>query len=294
MTTKRRGRFAPRWKEGLALTTTVVMAIGVLASAGCFASSDSQDDEPPAAPRGVVSISGDGEVILRWYPNGERDLAGYEVWRSDNPHDNYEKIATVSQNVTEYRDRDVRNGKTYYYAVLAFDEGGNKSDFNPDLVEDTPRPEGFGVTLYNYRLNPNRAGFAFANASAGAIPRDRNGDDLLDRDVDVFFGFDDEVNIAYLYSDHDDLFMQDLGYHEDMNDVDVAPTKGYTTVSVEMLEGHVYAFYTPDGHYAKIRVRRVSPDSVTFDWAYQLQRDNTDLAPSLRVGTVTRGRPRPR
>lgn len=270
---------------GVLLALTVTLA-------GC--ASDQNDDEPPAAPRGVLSISGDGKVILHWYPNGERDLAGYEVWRSNNPRDNYRKIATLSPHVTEYVDKDVRNGVTYFYAVIAFDEKGNQSEFSPEIVEDTPRPEGSNVTLQNYQINPNRAGFTFSRASRGAVPWDRDDDGFLDRDVDVFFGYDEEVNIPYLYSDHEDMFMQDLGYHDDFAEVDAAPVKGYTIISVEMLEGHVYAFYTPDGHYAKIRVKRVSPEAVTFDWAYQEQRDNPDLAPSRFLGTISRGRPRPR
>lgn len=273
-----------------ALGTLFVVAVGV---AGCTVN-DRTDDEPPAAPRGVFSMSGDGEVTIRWYPNGERDLAGYEVWRSNTARDNYRKIAVLPPHVTEYVDKDVRNGITYFYAVLAFDEDGNQSDFSPEIVEDTPRPEGYNVTLQNYRINPNRAGFTFSRAARGAVPWDRDGDGLLDRDVDVFFGYDEEVNIPYLYSDHEDMFMQDLGYHDDFAEADVAPVKGYTTISVEMLEGHVYAFYTPDRHYAKIWVRRVSPESLTFDWAYQEQRDNADLAPSRLLGTVTRGRPRSR
>ncbi|MBM3214500.1 fibronectin type III domain-containing protein [Candidatus Poribacteria bacterium] len=282
------------WRQGvvsgwIALGLTIL--IGFVGT-GCFVDvTDEGDDEAPAAPRGVYSVSGDNEVIIRWYANGEKDLDGYEVWRSRDAREDYRRIATVDSHVTEYVDRDVRNGTTYFYAVLAFDRSGHSSAFSPETVEDTPRPEGFSVTLSNFRLNPSRSGFSFSRANSGATHWDRNGDDLLDRDLDVFFGFDTEVNIAYLYSDHDDLFMQDLGYREDMTDVDVAPVRGYTTIATEMLEGHAYAFYTPDGHYAKIRVRRVSEEALTFDWAYQLQRDNTDLAPGIAPASVTRGRP---
>ena len=46
--------------------------------------------------------------------------------------------------------------------------------------------------------------------------------------------------------------MQDLGYHENFDDVDVVPEIGYTTLFVEAIEGHIYALYTPDGNFAKI------------------------------------------
>ena len=38
-------------------------------------------------------------------------------------------------------------------------------------------------------------------------------------------------------------------------------------------------FYTPDGNYAKIRTTAVSDSYVTFDWAYQIDLNNPELAP---------------
>ena len=246
---------------------------------------------PPARPRGVSSISGDGEVTVVWFANEEPNLAGYEIWRSLEAQSGYGKLATLGPSATTYTDDDVVNGRTYYYALLAFDDGGNESDLSPELVEDTPRPEGSSVTLANYRINPGRSGFTFSEAKNGPRDWDRDVNGLLDRDVDVFFGFDTEVNVPYIYSDHEDMFMQDVGYHDDMDAVDVAPMRGFTIIAVEMLEGHVYAFYTPDARYAKIRTTQVSELSVTFDWAIQLQQNNPDLAPSRHPNLVTRGQP---
>ena len=76
--------------------------------------------------------------------------------------------------------------------------------------------------------------------------------------------------------------MQDLGYHEDFEAVDVVPEFGYTTLFVELIEGHIYAIYTPDGNFAKIRVRELYDDAVIFDWAYQTDPENVQLAPSLK------------
>ncbi|MFQ6043718.1 MAG: hypothetical protein ACE5PV_22930, partial [Candidatus Poribacteria bacterium] len=78
---------------------------------------------------------------------------------------------------------------------------------------------------------------------------------------------------------------QDMGYRDSMDDLDEAPLYdlGYTELFVELLEGHVYAFNTPDGNYAKIRVVDVSDVSVTFDWAYQIDPDNPELAPPLSL-----------
>ncbi|MDA1191878.1 MAG: fibronectin type III domain-containing protein [Candidatus Poribacteria bacterium] len=277
-------------RNGMLAAAFSAMLVG---SFGCLVdvNEDDNDDFPPAAPRGVTSISGDETVKVVWYANQEHDLAGYEIWRSEQRNSGYRKLTTVSPFATDYDDRDVENGRTYFYGVLAFDDDGNESELSPETVEDTPRPEGRDLTLFDFRFRAERSGLTFADALRGAVDWDRDGDDFLDRDVDIYYGFDGERGTTYIYSDHEDLFMQDLGFHSRMDEVDVAPSEGYTIFSVEALPGHVYAFFTPDGHYAKIRVSRVNPDEITFDWAYQLQRENTDLAPSKRLIPITRGIP---
>ena len=39
------------------------------------------DTFPPAAPKGLTAIAGEGSVNLLWEANGEADLAGYRVLR---------------------------------------------------------------------------------------------------------------------------------------------------------------------------------------------------------------------
>lgn len=73
--------------------------------------------------------------------------------------------------------------------------------------------------------------------------------------------------------------MQDMGYHEYFDEIDVSPVRGFTTEFVELIEGHVYALLTPDGNFAKIHVIAVSESALTFDWAYQIDTGNAQLAP---------------
>ena len=266
------------------LLTFCLIPIILFAIYGCEVNTDScdrrvvtePDTTPPAIPRGVYSITGDEEVIIEWFPNGEYDLAGYRVWRSGDNVD-FEKIGELLPDNISFVDRNVKNGKTYYYAVTAFDYDGNESDLSPEFVDDTPRPEGRNITLKDYQLSPERSGFDFSRPVRGAIPWD-------DVDTDIYFGFDLDVNVSYMYSDNDTL-MQDMGYRDGMDDLDEAPLfdLGYTSLFVELLKGHVYAFNTPDGNYAKIRVIDVSDVSVTFDWAYQIDPDNPELAPPLSL-----------
>ena len=261
----------------------IIMFTVAIILQGCTFQSDEvvvSDNSAPAAPRGVYSVSGDEQVLVKWYPNQEKDLKGYVIYRSLKKNGDYKEIDTVGAKVTSYVDDNVTNGTTYYYAVSAFDYDGNESDLSPETVEDTPRPEGSGVKLIDYYINPDRSGFDFSEPDSGPQAYDK-------KSIDIYFGVDIEVSVPYIYTDND-IQMQDLGYTDSMDDVDVSPTKGFTTVFVEAIIGHTYAFLMPDGHYAKIRITDIYVDWVgndvqdawiKFDWAYQLQADNPDLAP---------------
>ena len=232
------------------------------------------NNQMPPAPVGVYSITSDKQVTLRWLDSGIENVASYQIWRSRQEFENYDLIGDIPRTKTEYIDRDVRNGETYYYAIVAVDNQGNASDLSYETVWDTPRPEGFDFTLWEASVYPWRSGCDLSKIQQGTIAWDA-------AETDIYFAFDEEVNIAYLNSDNDTL-MQDMGFHETMDDLDISPERGFTTLFVELIEGHIYALYTPDGNYAKIQVKKVSDSSVTFDWAYQLQRDNPQLAPAFK------------
>ena len=237
------------------------------------------DTEPPATPRGVRSITGDGQVIVEWFPNGEADLAGYNIWRDDDGNEEFDLLAEVSSDSSDadvdrlsFVDEEVINGRSYSYAISAVDYDGNESDLSPEQVLDTPRPSGNNITLNDFNLIPNRSGFDFSQPARGAI--------IWDSPVtDIYFGFDPESNIRYLYSDNL-TEMQDVGYHEYFDEVDVSPVQGFVTDFIELIGGHVYALLTPDGNFAKIHVIVVSDTAVTFDWAYQIDPGNPQLAPA--------------
>lgn len=261
-------------KELIAQFFCVILVITLT---GCYIDVDDDEDyidlEPPAVPRGVRTITGDEYVRIEWYPNAEFDLEGYTVWRSEDNKD-FESISDLPIGSIDFTDTDVRNGRTYYYAVSAYDSNGNESDLSPENAWDTPRPEGRNVTLDDYQLAPDRSGFDFSHPHKGTIAWDN-------RTTDVYFGLDTKVNITYLYSDNETA-MQDLGYQENFDDIDVVPEfVGYTTLFVELIEGHIYAIYTADGNFAKIHVRKLFDDAVIFDWAYQTDPENIQLAPAL-------------
>ena len=257
------------------ILTLLLVALILGSPSGCYIdTNDTFDNEPPAVPRGVRTITGDEQVIIEWYPNGEYDLAGYQVWRGRDGINFDVNLAEVSENTTRYIDTTPRNGETYYYAVSAYDVEGNESELSPEDAWDTPRPEGRNIVLDDYNIFPERSGFDFSRPEKGSVPWNTPA-------TDVYFGFDTRIGTPYLYSDND-THLQDLGYHENFESVDLVPEIGYTTFFVELIKGHVYAINTPSDNYAKIHVRELDQDAVVFDWAYQTEPENVQLAPSLK------------
>jgi hypothetical protein len=231
------------------------------------------DTEPPAVPRGVYSITGDEEVIVSWYANAENDLAGYRVYRGNSENGSYFHIATTGS--VQFVDRDVTNGRTYYYAVTAYDRDGNESELSYDLVFDTPRPEGYGVRLFDFNISPSVAGYDFATFRPQHYQAPA---------TDVYFEYHAAsgglfINIANLETD-----IQDMGYTESFDDIGYAPSDGWSPLGyVECIAGHTYVIWTDDDHYAKMRVNLVNTNYVEFDWAYQTDAGN----PELKVHVLT-------
>jgi len=225
------------------------------------------DTEPPAVPRGVTSTTGDEAVYLQWYPNSENDLNGYNVYRGFSATGYFDFLATVY--TPYFVDYDVNNGVTYYYAVTAFDDAENESDLSGELVYDTPRPEGSSM-LDNYITNPSSSGFDFSSEAVLAYN---------DGHTDIYYEFDTLYSIHYMNC-ADGTDIQDFGYTDDIDDINYAPEEGWSQLGwVELIQGHGYIVWTRDDHFAKFRIVDLGDGWCKFDWAYQVDEGNRELAP---------------
>ncbi|MGW1210122.1 putative Ig domain-containing protein [Streptomyces sp. NPDC002499] len=79
----------------------------------------------PTAPAGVTATGTDDSVTVAWLPSSWADT--YTVRRATRPEGPYEKIATGVVQPT-YRDRRVRQGRTYLYTVRATNSQGSSGD----------------------------------------------------------------------------------------------------------------------------------------------------------------------
>ena len=235
------------------------------------------DDQPPAVPTGVGSITGDGYVVVYWNPVYEEVLAGYGVYRSRYDEGPYRRIGTVGRDdETVFYDEDVINGLTYYYAVDAFDYSGNESELSYETVDDTPRPEGWDLYWFTVDYDASQAAIALLpDQGVVVVP-------YSDPWADYYLGVDDEglKRIVPIGANQ----IQDYGYTEHPDEVDEAPIDGWSQASdgVEVITGHTYILRTSDGYYGKVRVESLGPDWIIVYWALQVKRWSTELAPPAR------------
>ncbi|MGB8656373.1 MAG: hypothetical protein WCE90_01140 [Candidatus Zixiibacteriota bacterium] len=227
------------------------------------------DHTPPSRPKGLYSVTADQAVYLYWDENDEPDFKDYRVYRSVKTDGAYYRIAVTKK--AEFVDEDVQNGATYYYTVTARDENGNESDLSNE-VHDTSRPEGFNRTLYDRFYNPKSSGFDFSQAEVV---------DWEDSGADIYLEFDSGLGVFLICAAGNQVDIQDFGYTDKLDDVDWAPSEGWSKVGwVEVIKGHSYIVWTASDHYAKLRVGDISAnDHITFDWAYQIAPGNQELVP---------------
>ena len=265
------------------------MALGILLG-GC-SEKTTAPVIPPAAPRGLFSVTGDHEVTLVWLANTEADLAGYRIYQSPcgEPDCLYTRIAVLpapaGAQYVEYVVTGLTNGETRFFAVAAVNRAGAESDLTYDNVFDTPRPAGTGLVLNNYLVYGTNIGYdfsAFARTTTIGPP------------ADIFFGYyEDTTGFIHqqIFVPDSSTDIQDAGYASSLDAVDFAPESGWSpSGTVEAVAGHAYVVWTRDNHFAKFRVTAVGPTQVTLDWAYQIDPGNRELRakPATEEGVAQR------
>jgi len=250
------------------MRTILSLMFGALLIAGCH------DDRivaprlaPPAAPRGLHSVTGDHEVFLSWLANTEPGITGYRIYWGDCGGTSCPYFPIGSSTTTSFVVTGLANGQTKFYAVSAVGPDGQESELSYDDVFDTPRPEGTGLVLTNYQSDSLHAGFEFATFTV------RSYTSLF---IDIFYGTSGSQPL--MIAPFSDTEIQDAGYGSSLDAVDFAPTAGWSpTGTVELIAGHCYIVWTHDNHYAKFRVTSLTPSRVVVDWAYQVAQGNREL-----------------
>jgi len=195
------------------------LLLAVLVLPGCYDTTRPRDVTPPAEPRGLYSVTGDGKVTLPWLANTEGDVAGYRVYMgpcANGASCPYDPVATTT--LTVFTVASLTNGVTSYYGVTAFDRAGNESELSLEDVRDTPRPAGVGAALRAVQDSPALSGWDFS------AYRVRPWDDPR---TDMYFSANGSID-EMLTADPVTIGIQDVGFASTLDAVDFAPPAGWS------------------------------------------------------------------
>ncbi len=98
-----------------------------------------RDLTPPEPPQGITVVPGIGRVFLTWNENRERDLAGYQIYRSEKKGGTVERLTPSLIRRTTFSDESVKPGATYYYSLTAVDQSGNESARSGEFKASTEK-----------------------------------------------------------------------------------------------------------------------------------------------------------
>ncbi len=147
-----------------------------------FYPGDVADATPPATPLGL-KIAGYAEqdgVRLRWDPNSESDLAGYNILRRpvSAQGDSLGPWITLNTSLietAEYEDPSLDPFTYWQYAVTAEDQSTNESGASNPLLYDPERWAGFDLVAVNFP-NPFRPGSGTQISFRVPVAQDRDAD----------------------------------------------------------------------------------------------------------------------
>jgi hypothetical protein len=101
------------------------------------------DTFPPAPPKGLTVVASPTplRVSVFFAANTERDVAGYDLYRStdpDLPKKDWTKLNRDLLQRTTFQDEAVKSGQKYFYYVVAVDTAGNASPPSDVQTDTTP------------------------------------------------------------------------------------------------------------------------------------------------------------
>ncbi len=106
-----------------------------------------KDQFAPAPPSGLVAVfvpataTAPAAVELSWSVSEEADLAGYRVYRSEQPEQLGAQLSAELLVQTTFRDAQLTVGRRYFYRVTAVDRAGNESPASAPVAVEIPREE---------------------------------------------------------------------------------------------------------------------------------------------------------
>ena len=145
------------------------------------------DTRPPDIPTNltVTKVPIGNQLYLSWHANKDKDLVGYNIYRSLISGESYTKINTFIIVGTSYQDTDLANGIIYYYVITAIDLGAHESDKSVE-ANGFPGKEPFSFGPYIY-VDENNAHQYFPSITTYENKIYAVWTDYRNGDADIYF-----------------------------------------------------------------------------------------------------------
>lgn len=124
-------------------------------------------DGKPGAPTSMDAVRSGKDVDLVWKaPEGQTEVSGFTVYRSENEGGPFESITQTSSGTHEWVDKEVPDDRSWYYKVAAYNDAGEGEPSKVAVVERPEKKEADGAS---------DGGGAAPSPSGGGDSEDSNG-----------------------------------------------------------------------------------------------------------------------
>jgi hypothetical protein len=256
------------------------------------------DPIPPSDPGSVEVVALDNAAYLRWSdnPRNANDFSFYRVYLLEGDGSSFLLGETDSEG---FLDLLAQNGNTYSYFVSAVDDQGHESSGSV-AAQGTPRPDFHGEWIYAFEDVPGSSGFRFEIDEMNyPIMEGTNANRHFRMEVDQDGWWLVPGPGTQIYDGYWETTALKCGVASDSDcfSLEVAPLAGYTSFDMPLYAQSTYVLKVvgDDGqfHYGAIRADLLGYDQngaaiMIFDWAYQLQAGNPNLAPRATTGRLAK------
>ena len=100
-----------------------------------------KDTFAPSSPSAITLAATPTTISIFFATNPEKDVAGYRIYRSEDPtleKSKWQLLTTNLLTTNTFQDSKVKSGKTYYYFLTATDKAGNVSGPSEVVSESVP------------------------------------------------------------------------------------------------------------------------------------------------------------
>ena len=146
------------------LNVTAVPVIGEARLSALELVAREPDSDAPATPMGLAATSSYRAILLDWVDNREDDVAGYHVYRAEQPSGAYTRLtAGEPAYLSRYQDNVAAVHTPYYYRISAVDVYGNESTWSNSVPAAAIDWTDATLPLYQLEVSPEHLAILYTD-----------------------------------------------------------------------------------------------------------------------------------